>query len=627
MPLARLLRRPDRPPGGRAVGRTVGAVRRRASELARLSDAALRGEADRHREAGGADRIETFALAANAVRRATGKTFFDVQLQAGLVLAGGGLAEMATGEGKTLVTVLPAYAAAVRGRRVHVATTNAYLAGRDFAEVEPALALLGVSAALLPEENDPAAKAAAYRGDVVYGTGYEFGFDHLRDQLTLRDRPGDRLGDRWLRAAGGPIREDVPLTQPAREATVVDEIDSVLIDEANTPLVIGVDDAAGPPDPRPYAAAADVAAALEEPGHVRRDGSGLSLTAAGRDAADRRRPSDAPLRRPWRVYVEQALRAGRLLRRDVDYVVREGAVALVDQNTGRVFADRKWRDGLHQAVEHREGVALSPENQTVARVSRQRFFREYAERTGLTGTAADAAGEFAAVFGLRVVTVPLNRPSRRRELPTRLFADAEARDRAVAHDVRTRHGKGQPVLIGTRTIDHSRRVSAALDAAGVPHSVLNGAQDADEAAVVAAAGTAGTVTVATNMAGRGTDIRPDAAALDRGGLHVVACESHRSRRVDRQLVGRSGRQGQPGSCQFFASADDELVRHCGGRLADALRRRAGATGEAPGRFADDLRAAQRRAEAEDAAARGELIRREIWNDRVLQTLASREAAA
>ena len=576
-----------------------------------------------------------FAFAAEAVRRATGKTYYDVQLTAGGVLARGDLAEMQTGEGKTLVTLLPVFAAVVGGHNVHVATTNSYLAARDCEELRPAFELLGVNIGLLPEENDEAAKRRAYACDVTYGTGYEFGFDYLRDQLALRNQPADRLGDTWLRALADCERPQVSLVQSDRATAIVDEIDSVLIDEANTPLVISFFASEGI-DIAPYRRAAGLAATLENGTDYRVETarqqitltqSGSERIAAAGGAGVAIQGAGVALQRPWRVYVEQALRAEHLLQRDVDYVVRDGKVALVDGHTGRIFAERKWRDGLHQAVEFREQVALTPETHSFARISRQRFFKLYPQATGMTGTAVDALDEFHGFFGLQVVPIPLNRPSQRLTLPTRWFCDGEAKLRAIVTETLARHRAGQPVLIGTRTIQQSRAIADLLAAAGLPLQMLNGIQDAEEAAIIAAAGAAGSVTVATNMAGRGTDIKLTPAAREAGGLHVIAAEPNRSRRVDRQLIGRCGRQGDPGSCGLFVAADDELLATVGTALARRIRKAAGRSGETSIPRETELRSLQRQAEAIDYARRQHLMQQELWTDGILQTLVGEGTAA
>jgi len=604
----------------------VNPIRKRVDSLRKLSDADLSAAASDLRETASIHKtaehdLASFALATEAVRRTTGKTYYDVQLQAGDVLARGDLAEMQTGEGKTLVTVLPVISAVLANQNVHVATTNSYLAERDCAELRPSLELLGLTVGLLPEENDEAAKRAAYSCDVTYGTGYEFGFDYLRDQLTLRQQPHDRLGDSWLRSLADVERPKPDLVQSARLVSVVDEIDSVLIDEANTPLVISFF-CAKTVDIEPYRYASTIAKSLEADlhYHVDRAAQRLTLSRAGLDRIEQSTQTSAELQRPWRIYVEQALRASLLLQRDIDYVIQDDKVSLVDQQTGRIFPERKWRDGLHQAIEFHEQVELTPETNSFARISRQRFFKQYEQATGMTGTAMDAVDEFHGFFGLNVVQIPLNRPSRRVGLPSRCFGDVEAKLAAIVTDVQSRHRAGQPVLIGTRTIEQSVLLSDLLVAAGVPHDTLNGIQDSDEAAIVACAGKCGAVTVATNMAGRGTDIKLSQRARERGGLHVIAAEPNRSRRVDRQLVGRGGRQGDPGSCQVFVSADDELLESVGRGLAGQIRRAVRRSGEADVNVDKDLRALQRKAERNDYARRKHLMQQEMWVEGVLQTL-------
>lgn len=624
-----LSRRPRQRDSGRRAGNVcLSSIRRNTAEFERLTDDSLVSVAEDLRgKAGTSGRenltSEIFALATEAVRRSTGKTYYDVQLQAGGILASGDLAEMATGEGKTLVTLLPVLNSVIRGNNVHVATTNSYLAERDCEELRPAFECLGISISLLPEENDDAMKRQAYASDVTYGTGYEFGFDYLRDQLLLRQQPQDRLGDAWLRSLHGTEIPRPQLVQSARHATVIDEIDSVLIDEANTPLVISffTEDEA---DDRPYRRAAAVADKLDSTTdyHIDKIENKVTMTPHGATAIQQGIQADRPtnLQRPWRIYVEQALRARHLLHRDIDYVVQNNAVALVDQQTGRIFPERKWRDGLHQAIEIQEGVALTAETNSFARISRQRFFKIYSNATGMTGTATDAAAEFNSFFQLNVVPIPLNRKSLRTALPPQFFSNNEAKYRAIIADVATRHQQRQPVLIGTRTIQQSVEIGAMLQARGLPHHVLNGLQDADEAAIVALAGQPAAITVATNMAGRGTDIKLTAKSREVGGLHVVVAEPNRSHRVDRQLVGRCARQGDPGSCQTFVSAEDELLQSVGPSMAKAIVKHADAGGQSHFKGLSALRSLQRQAEQIDYVRRRHLMSQECWVEGVLGKL-------
>ncbi|MFV0442698.1 MAG: hypothetical protein ACK5Q5_03905 [Planctomycetaceae bacterium] len=604
-------------------------VRHRVQAFQALSDQELRHQFDGVREEAGSGRTgrsirtEVFALATEAVRRTSGKSFYDVQLQAGDVLARGDLAEMATGEGKTLVTLLPVIDRVAHGHGVHVATTNSYLAERDCREAAPALDLLGISVGLLPEQNDNAAKRRAYDCNVTYGTGYEFGFDYLRDQLTLRSESTGRLGDRWLQDLSADATKSAELVQRTRQVAIVDEIDSVLIDEANTPLVIALF-VNQPADRAPFRRAAELVETLSDGEHFQIDVATqrVTITPAGceRVNASQQANLQERLQRPWRIYIEQALRAKYLLQRDVDFIIRDGAVALVDQQTGRIFPERKWRDGLHQAVEYRAGVTLTQETNSLARISRQRYFKQYPQATGMTGTAADAADEFREFFGLSVQSIPLHRPSQRVRLPNRYFLDALAKYRAMTCEVAGRHRNGQPCLIGTRTVEQSRVVSDLLAAAGIPHQTLNGLQTRDEAEIIAMAGESGAVTVATNMAGRGTDIKLSAESREAGGLHVLAAEPNRSHRVDRQLIGRAARQGDPGSCQLFVSADDELLEVAGATLSQQIRRRANTSGEAEISLDDALLAVQRRTEQLDFDYRKQLLQQESWVESVLDTL-------
>lgn len=626
----RALRKPNR----LAQRELIEFVRTQSERLTVLTDSELTRASEDLREQGGASkkntlsdkhalRQNTFALATEAVRRATGKTYYDVQLQAGSVLASGDLAEMATGEGKTLVTLLPVYAAVVGGNNVHVATTNSYLADRDCEELRPAFDALGVSLALLPEENDDVKKRAAYSCDVTYGTGYEFGFDYLRDQLQLRQQPKDQLGDAWLRSLNRTEQVRPTLVQSDRAVTVVDEIDSVLIDEANTPLVISFfrDDQI---DDLPYRLAADTADILEQDQDyelIPREGK-ITLNKSGFQKAQdvHRQHPNLQLQRPWRTYIEQALRSRYLLHRDIDYVLQDDGIALVDQQTGRIFPERKWRDGLHQAIEFKEGVLLTAETNSFARISRQRFFQLYDQATGMTGTATDAASEFEGFFGLNVIPIPLNRPSKRKQLPGRFFVNDEARMEAMIRDVASRHSLGQPVLLGTRTIQQSLRIAESLQLAGLPHQVLNGLQNAEEADIVAQAGQAGRITVATNMAGRGTDIKLTNEGREAGGLHVVVAEPNRSCRVDRQLIGRAARQGDPGSCQFFVSATDDLLMDLGPSLVRKIRSSANRAGESLRDHTQELLLLQRRAERVDFEKRRHLLQQECWVEGILKNL-------
>jgi preprotein translocase subunit SecA len=561
-----------------------------------------------------------FGLLAEAARRTLGLSVFDVQLLAGIALARPAIAEMHTGEGKTLAAALPAFLYALTGCGVHVVTPNAYLARRDHEFVGPLFRTLGLSVGLLPEGNDAQAKLAAYECDITYGTGYEFGFDYLRDQVRLLAQRGRRLGDR-VRAqlAGTETAKVRPIQRPPAVA-IVDEIDSVLIDEACLPLILsGTTHAPG--DLPAFVAARDLAAELmpDTDYYLDMQQRQVLLTEQGRRAVHDRLPGAGRLAldRPWETYVQQALYAALLLRRDVDYLVRDGKLLLVDTFTGRIFGDRTWRDGLHQAVEAKESLTLSPDRRTAARISRQRYFGLYHTICGMTGTARGSEREFRSLYRLPVISVPLRIACRRQLLPTRYFARAADKWQAVLRETAHMHAAGRPVLIGTKSIENSRLVSELLTQAGIPHRLLNGTQDEDEARIIAAAGQRAAVTVATNMAGRGTDIKLAAGVAELGGLHLLAAERHESRRIDRQLVGRVARQGDPGSCRFFVSADDSLVQRFAPELAGHLAQAANPLGLESPDLDRLVEAAQVRSEAEAHTQRRHMLAYDTWLDDIL----------
>lgn len=564
---------------------------------------------------------EAFAIVREAVVRTQGLRPYDVQIMAGLVMARGQLAEMATGEGKTLVATLPAAVLALAGRGVHVATVNAYLAKRDCELMRGVYELLGLTVALLPEKGPPDRKRAAYAADVTYGTGYEFGFDYLRDQLARLGQPPPRLGGRWCETLtdwpqAAPPR---PVQRPLAHA-VIDEIDSVLIDEAVTPLVISRPMPPGEnPDAFIYRQADEAARQLvpEEHYEVLPAERKLHLTRAGMERAYTLRPAQKNhrLRRAWHEYVEQALRARHLFERDGHYLERKGAIEIIDENTGRSFPDRKWRDGLHQAVEVKEGVGVTHETESDVSISRQRFYKLYPFLCGMTGTAREEEDELLEVYGLRVFPIARHRPLQRTDLPPRVFGTREAKHAAIVEAVRACLAAGRPVLVGTRTVRHSEELAARLHAAGIPHVLLNARQDADEAEVVAQAGWPGRVTLATNMAGRGTDIKPASAVLALGGLHVIGEESNESRRIDRQLAGRAGRQGDPGSSQFFISYEDDLIAR-----SSATPPVSPGDGELPAHHLRVRDACQLNSERKLAARRAAVMRADQWMDKLKKNL-------
>ena len=607
------------------------AIYETAATLRRRSDIELKCAADALRMSVGTGTDATrndillpaFALVLESARRVHGLALYDTQLLAGMALSRGAIAEMATGEGKTLAAALPAMLFSLSGGGIHVATPNAYLAERDFQKVAPILQLLGTTVGLVPEVADGDKKRAAYRCAVAYATGYELGFDYLRDQLRLMNTARLGLGERQLEMLRGQSARQPLAVQPRRRCAIIDEIDSVLIDEACLPLVLSDNQAASNRQDA-YLEAQQIAASLHEGDDFLLDVHACSceLTVSGRqfvyeDYAGRLR---FPLDRPWATYVEQALASQHLYRRDVDYVVEDSHVMLVDEFTGRIFADRTWRDGLHQAVEAKEGLLATPELRTAARISRQRFFRLYETICGMTGTASDSRREFRRHYGLPVLQIPLRKPRRRETLPTRFFTAAEAKFRAIVAEVVAIHRSGRPVLIGSRTIRNSELLAERLAAQGVPRELLNGKQDRAEAEIVARAGLHGVVTIATNMAGRGTDIVLGPGVAELGGMHVIGVECHESGRIDRQLLGRAGRQGDPGSGRFFISADDPLLVRYAPRLSSRMRQMPARDGEIVVDLARDVLFAQRAAETAAFAARRRMLVRDHWLDEMVQMM-------
>ena len=515
-----------------------------------------------------------FALVREAATRLLGKRHYDSQLQAGAWLLRGLLVEMATGEGKTFAATLPACTAALAGLPVHVITVNDYLAARDAETMMPLYRFFGLRCAAVVHGMSRPDRRAAYASDIAYCSNKELAFDYLRDRAALGDRASPlHLAVEGLRDAGA---RDAATVLRGLSFAIVDEADSVFIDEARTPLILSatVDDSAGR---EPSALALEIAGGLVEGVHfvVERSLLRVRLTDAGRDAIDALDPTEAapawesPRERDESV--QRALAALHLYARDRQYVVMDGKVQIVDESTGRVMPDRAWERGLHQMIETKEGVALTGRRETLARITYQRLFRRYLRIGGMTGTATEVASEIGRTYGLSVVRVPLHRPSRRSVAGVRGLPDAAAKWQAVAQSAqRAAVGQGRPVLIGTRTVAASEAVSAVLQARGIAHVVLNAKQDTEEARIVAEAGAPGRVTVATNMAGRGTDIALAPGVGEAGGLHVILTEYHDSRRIDRQLLGRCARQGDPGSCESFVALDDELFQTHAGWLTRRL---------------------------------------------------------
>jgi len=565
-----------------------------------------------------------FALVFVAARRVLGIDLYDVQLLGGLAMARGAIAEMQTGEGKTFTTLLPASLYALADP-VHVVTVNDYLAGRDFESLAPVYQLLGFSVGRIHGELNEEAKQTAYACDITYGPGYEFGFDYLRDQVKLLTHRRPRMGETFRTQLDGVTFDHPQSMQRGHAVAIVDEIDSVIIDEATSPLILST-------NARSPAANADVyrrAMAAARVLNVNVDylvdeaTEALRLTAQGllRLSCEPYRAPTRGLDRPWPKYVEQALKADHNLHCDVHYVVSQDAVLIVDQNTGRIFADRSWRDGLHQAVQAKEGVMVTEEAKSIARITRQRFFRLYQKLCGMTGTAQESEHELREIYRLPVTVVPPHRPCQRTVLATRLFPDASSKEVAIVEAIVCRFRCQQPVLVGTAAIAASHRLARQLDARGIPHTLLNGVQDVEEATIVAAAGQPQAVTIATNMAGRGTDIRLGDGVLALGGLHVIATEPQESPRVDRQLSGRAARQGEPGSYQLFVAADDPLFSRHAPEMVERLKHMAVQVEQSPTDVDGVIRKVQRRAARQYAQRRREMTAHDNWLENVQRELA------
>jgi len=537
-------------------------------EVASLSDAAfdewVTALRQRILRAGPVEPFATdaFALIREATRRIIGLRHHQVQLMGGLAMLDGCLAEMATGEGKTITALLPAITASLAGIPVHIYTVNDYLASRDAERLRPVYARFGLSVGLVVQDTEPAARLEAYQSDVVYSTNKDITFDYLRDRTALGTRRG--AGRRRVAELFGASRGGLLLR--GLHFAIVDEADSIFIDEARTPLILSSD--RGPGDVQIYVDALALADRLEAGDHFRLDEAerAINLNDAGRQRIAQL-AADLPgelwrSRRARDELATQALSARLLFHRDREYIVSDGTVQIVDESTGRVMPDRSWEMGLHQMIEAKEGLEITGARETLARITYQRFFRRYLRLAGMSGTAAEVAGELWADYGLRVTRIPTNLPGRRIDRGHRLCETRADKWRLVAEtiaEVQAQEGR-RPILVGTRSVGASEQLSAELEAHGIAHVVLNARQDGEEAAIIAAAGHCGAVTVATNMAGRGTDIELEEEARAAGGLHVILTEFHESQRIDRQLYGRAGRQGDPGSCEAITAADDDLYR-------------------------------------------------------------------
>jgi len=565
--------------------------------------------------------MRTFAIVREASTRVLGMRHFDVQIMGGWAMARGMIAEMQTGEGKTLTATLPACTAALAGIPVHVITVNDYLVTRDAESMRPLYNFLGLSVGTIVEEIEPDQRQKEYACNVTYCTNKQVAFDYLKDRVLLgRDRGKMRLELESL-YADNPRSERLLLRGLC--FAIVDEADSVMIDEAQTPLILSAQ-LDSQVESEVYTQALAIATEFElgKDFEIDRFHRHVELTASGKAQID---AYAADLDGPWvsskfrLELVAKALSALHCFVRDEHYLVDEDKVKIIDEFTGRVMADRTWEHGLHQMIEVKEGCEASGQRKTIARISYQRFFRRYLRIAGMTGTASSAASELWSIYELKVAQIPTNRPGRRRLFKDQMYADAAARWQAIVTRIVELYESGRPVLVGTRSVANSEILAAALRDAGVPHVVLNARQDSEEADVVVRAGRAGTITVATNMAGRGTDIKLDDGVASAGGLHVLAAERNESARIDRQLFGRCGRQGDPGSAEAIIALDDEVfVRYCPAltiRLAKAIQR---GRGRVPGPVAAwVVRSSQKAAERRGRTLREQLLNMDEHLDNVL----------
>jgi preprotein translocase subunit SecA len=557
----------------------------------------------------------SFALVREAARRHIGKRHFDVQIMGGWVLLAGMVAEMETGEGKTLTATLAASTAALAGLPVHVISVNDYLVARDAEEMGPIYRALGLSVGVVVHGLKPDERRAEYGNDVTYTSNKEVAFDYLRDRIAMgRMRTRVRLD--LERLARGRSRAEQMVLRGLCFG-IVDEADSVLVDEARTPLIISGGNDNDHLEEEVYQSAVEMAGELETGRDFVIDDREhrVVLTESGEERLEvLAKPVGGIFKGPHRrsEFVSRALAALHVFQRDKHYLVADGKVQIIDEYTGRVMPDRTWQHGLHQMIEAKEGLEISGHSEPLAQISYQRLFRRYLRLAGMTGTAREVAGELWSVYRLAVVRIPTHRALRRQDWGSRVYQDGPAKWSAIVERIQSLNREGRPVLIGTRSVSASENLSALLDEAGLAHRVLNARQDKGEAEVVAEAGQPARITVATNMAGRGTDIRLPPDSLEAGGLHVIATERHESHRIDRQLYGRCGRQGDPGSFEMVVSLDDELIRAHGRALPlllwleDLLAR---------GRPADETswlrnlaaRLAQRRAERLHAKLRSMLL--------------------
>jgi preprotein translocase subunit SecA len=598
--LANLLTKILRMGEGRKVKvlqRRVEAVSALEPEIEKLSDADLREKTDEFRErlAGGGtldDLLpEAFAVVREVSKRTLGMRPFDEQIMGGIVLHEGKIAEMKTGEGKTLAATMPVYLNALEGKGVHVVTVNDYLARRDAAWMGEIYTFLGLEVGLIQESMNFDERKIAYHSDITYGTNAQFGFDYLRDNIATST---DQLVQRELNFA------------------IVDEVDSILVDEARTPLIIS-----GMPE-----SAADVYYRFAAIVPRLKSGEDYEVDEKKQQVA----PTESGVEKVEKAlgienlyddvntnlvnHLNQALKAQTLFQKDDEYIVTDGQVYIVDEFTGRVLEGRRYSEGLHQAIEAKEGVEIKEENQTVATITIQNFFRMYDKLSGMTGTAATEADEFMHTYKMEVVSIPTHEEMIRDDKDDLVYKSEKSKHKAVVEDIVERNKQGQPILVGTVSVDVSERLSALLGRRGIAHNVLNAKQHEREAEIIAGAGERGAVTIATNMAGRGTDIKLGEGVPELGGLYVLGTERHEARRIDNQLRGRSGRQGDSGESRFYLSFEDELLRLFGGQRMQGIIERIGLEEDVPieaGMISNSVRRAQEQVESRNFQIRKRIL--------------------
>jgi preprotein translocase subunit SecA len=584
----------------KALQRRVGEVSALEPEVQKLSDEELAAKTAEFRERLGdggsgetlADLLpEAFAVVREAARRTLGLRPFDVQVLGGLVLHEGKIAEMKTGEGKTLAATMPVYLNALEGRGAHVVTVNDYLARRDSEWMGEVYRFLGLTVGIVQEGMDFEQRKEAYASEVTYGTNAQFGFDYLRDNISTSL---ERLVQRELHYA------------------IVDEVDSILVDEARTPLIIsGMPESAADT----YYRFAAIVPRLKdgEDYEVDEKKNQVAPTEQGVEKVEKALGVENlydDVNRNLVNHLNQALRAHTLFKRDDEYLVRDGEVFIIDEFTGRVMEGRRYSEGLHQAIEAKEGVQIREENQTVATVTIQNFFRQYDKLAGMTGTAATEAAEFDQTYGMEVVSVPTHKEMIREDKDDLVYKSRKSKHNAAVEDIAERHAKGQPVLVGTVSVEISEQISNKLKRQGIPHNVLNAKNHEREAETIAEAGEKGAVTIATNMAGRGTDVKLGGGVAELGGLYVLGTERHESRRIDDQLRGRSGRQGDPGESRFYLSFEDDLLRLFGGERMQGLINRIGLEEDEAieaGMISNSVRRAQEQVESRNFQTRKKIL--------------------